>query len=185
MEKNPVNNKKRSLHKHEIVILIAVFVAGILFGQVAFSKIFPFQSGAPSGTSAPVCNDGIDNDGDIAIDYPVDKGCSSKKDKSELNPNVECDDGIDNDGDTRRDYPYDSGCIGPIDISERQNSYECDDGIDNDGDGKIDYPNDNGCSGNFPADDNEQYCGDGACEIGENSVYCPVDCSPTINSTIG
>ena len=121
----------------------------------------------------------------IAIDYPVDKGCSSKKDKSELNPNVECDDGIDNDGDTRRDYPYDSGCIGPIDISERQSSYECDDGIDNDGDGKIDYPNDNGCSGNFPADDNEQYCGDGACEIGENSVYCPVDCSPTINSTIG
>jgi hypothetical protein len=31
----------------------------------------------------PACNDGKDNDGDGAVDYPADKGCSSKSDDSE------------------------------------------------------------------------------------------------------
>ena len=96
----------------------------------------------------------------------------------------QCNDGIDNDGDTRRDYPNDPGCSNKRDNNER-GTIPCDDGIDNDGDTRTDYPNDNGCSGNFPADDDEQYCGDGACEIGKNSIYCPADCPPTTNNTTG
>lgn len=32
----------------------------------------------------PACSDGVDNDGDLFTDFPVDPGCSSRNDTSEL-----------------------------------------------------------------------------------------------------
>jgi hypothetical protein len=53
------------------------------------------------------CNDGIDNDGDGAIDM-ADPGCTDPLD-SEHGAN-QCDDGRDNDDDGYSDYPNDSDC---------------------------------------------------------------------------
>lgn len=70
-----------------------------------------------SGCDAPPpCSDGIDNDGDGAIDFPNDQGCSSADDTNESNPG--CIDGIDNDGDGLIDHPADPGCTDPNDSDE-------------------------------------------------------------------
>jgi hypothetical protein len=53
---------------------------------------------------APVfqeCSDGIDNDGDGAIDHPADAGCQGA---TSTNESPKCDDGVDNDGDGRTDW---------------------------------------------------------------------------------
>jgi len=55
----------------------------------------------------PRCNDGADNDGDFAVDFPADPGCSGLQSDIE---NPACNDGLDNDNDGRVDYPADSGC---------------------------------------------------------------------------
>jgi hypothetical protein len=68
-------------------------------------------------TPLPACSDGKDNDGDGAIDYPADPGCSSQTDTNERGT-IACDDGTDNDSDRKIDYPADSGCTGPADTSE-------------------------------------------------------------------
>src|SRR5688500_13996735 len=41
---------------------------------------------APVAAAKPSCNDGVDNDGDGAIDYPADAGCSGNGDDDETNP---------------------------------------------------------------------------------------------------
>lgn len=41
--------------------------------------------GSPCNMTLPECSDGIDNDGDLLIDYPADPGCSSPSDNSEYN----------------------------------------------------------------------------------------------------
>lgn len=155
---------RKLLHEHEIVVLIAVLIVGILIGRYVFA-------GSPKGSKAIECMDGIDNDGDNMVDYPADPGCSSKRDTSELS-NIQCDDGIDNDGDTKRDYPSDTGCTSLTDTSER-GTLACDDGVDNDGDGKVDM-NDLGCIS--LTDNDETNCGDLVCGGGETYTTCPSDC---------
>jgi subtilisin family serine protease len=81
------------------------------------------------------CSDGVDNDGDGAVDVPADAGCEDTHDLSETSPLLACDDGADNDGDGAADAA-DPGCQGPLSPSE---SPACDDGLDNDGDGGIDW----------------------------------------------
>ena len=52
----------------------------LLLGLAFVLVIFFLQSLNPQGYAAkvaPVCNDGIDNDGDGKIDYPADPGCIS------------------------------------------------------------------------------------------------------------
>lgn len=39
-------------------------------------------------TAEPECSDGIDNDGDAAIDFPEDPGCSSAEDETEFEDGV-------------------------------------------------------------------------------------------------
>jgi probable HAF family extracellular repeat protein len=101
--------------------------------------------GNPEGWVAflatPACRDGVDNDGDGAIDYPGDPGCTSPADWSE---SFDCSDGLDNDGDGDVDFPADAGCESASDPTERP---DCSDGIDNDGDTFVDYPQDRGCAG--------------------------------------
>jgi len=66
----------------------------------------------------PLCDDGVDNDGDGLTDFPADPGCASKSDESETDPLHVCDDGLDNDNDGRTDYPADPGCSSLADSSE-------------------------------------------------------------------
>ena len=61
------------------------------------------------------CEDGIDNDGDLAVDWPGDPGCESTADISE---SVDCADWIDNDLDGLIDYPEDPDCASASDTTE-------------------------------------------------------------------
>ncbi|MDD5041680.1 MAG: hypothetical protein PHX87_04730 [Candidatus Peribacteraceae bacterium] len=142
-----------------------------------------------SGICRPVtyqCNDGIDNDGDGATDYPDDFSCSSPTDNDETNPKAACQDGIDNDHDGRTDYPDDPGCSSSQDNSEAGEP-QCQDGIDNDGDGAADYPNDFSCSS--PTDNDEtnpkSQCQDGIDNDGNGYTDYPADtgCSNNQDNT--
>lgn len=66
------------------------------------------------------CNDGVDNDSDGFMDYPLDPGCADASDDDEdaVNPVTECSDGVDNDSDTFIDYPADTGCTSAADDQE-------------------------------------------------------------------
>lgn len=69
-----------------------------------------------TGDPPDLCANGIDDDGDGAIDFPADTGCVSDQDNDEINP--QCNDGIDNDGDGTVDHPGDRGCSNLQDNSE-------------------------------------------------------------------
>jgi N-acetylglucosamine-6-sulfatase len=56
------------------------------------------------------CSDGVDNDGDGAVDFPADPGC---RDAASNLENPKCDDGLDNDHDGKIDW--DGGGVGPPD----------------------------------------------------------------------
>ncbi len=69
------------------------------------------------------CNDGMDNNGDGPIDYPMDPGCASTSDDTEetVCPGPSCpacSDGADNDTDGQIDYPADTGCQSASGITE-------------------------------------------------------------------
>ncbi len=67
------------------------------------------------------CNDGIDNDGDGAIDFPSDFSCANPQDNNEAHRKAKCQDGIDNDKDGLIDFPNDPGCTSNQDNSEKNN----------------------------------------------------------------
>jgi len=68
----------------------------------------------------PACSDGLDNDGDLKVDYPADPGCTDLNDNDETDPPPPpaCSDLLDNDGDTLIDYPQDPGCSSDADTDE-------------------------------------------------------------------
>ncbi|MGE0395481.1 MAG: PPC domain-containing protein [Kofleriaceae bacterium] len=82
------------------------------------------QCRIPSGQGAPVCigpvcDDGIDDDGDGKADYPLDPGCATPDDADESDIcNVTptdpacpaCSNTLDDDGDQLTDYPDDPSC---------------------------------------------------------------------------
>ncbi len=59
------------------------------------------------------CLNGIDDDEDELIDYPVDPGCDLPDDRDETDPPeyAACFNGEDDDGDGQIDFPADPGCI--------------------------------------------------------------------------
>ncbi|MGK0362380.1 MAG: hypothetical protein ACI9U2_004701, partial [Bradymonadia bacterium] len=69
----------------------------------------------------PQCANGVDDDADEIIDYPLDPGCSGAGDRDEADKPIRpaCADGIDNDRDGSIDYPADDGCRASSDYSER------------------------------------------------------------------
>ena len=79
-------------------------------------------------TGGRQCTDKKDNDGDTFIDYPADPGCSSARDRDEINLIIQCDNGVDNDKDGLIDYPADPGCSSPLDSSELDDSCSDTDG---------------------------------------------------------
>ena len=86
-------------------------------------------------TAERACDDGVDDDGDGALDL-ADPGCFASGDAFETNALAPCDDGFDSDGDGLVDWPDDPGCK---DLTWLYENPACDDGLDNDGDGKIDW----------------------------------------------
>jgi len=118
-------------YKFLALAIVLVLAIGLLAPMAFAGK----PTKAPRAAKA--CDDGLDNDGDGYTDYPSDPGCSSKNDKSELNPAIECDDGSDNDGDGDTDMD-DAGCSSPTDNDETN----CGDGVCEGGE----------TSGNCPAD---------------------------------
>ncbi len=99
-------------------------------------------AGDPEGfvafLSPTACNDGIDNDGDLLVDFGSDPECLGPGDRSET---ADCGDGLDNDGDGLTDTS-DPGCRDSADLSEEA---DCSNGYDDDGDGLFDFPDDPGC----------------------------------------
>lgn len=87
--------------------------------------------GAPTTCEFHECGDGIDNDGDGAIDYPNETGCATRDDDTELLPPgapiPDCGNGTDDDADTLTDYPMDPGCDAASDLVELD---ECVDGLE-------------------------------------------------------
>ena len=71
----------------------------------------------PAATGTNACADGLDNDGDGAIDWPQDGGCRSADADTEQ-PAAACADGLDNDSDGATDWPADTDCYGPNDTVE-------------------------------------------------------------------
>src|SRR5262245_26749464 len=107
-------------------------------------------AGRPEPPAA--CGDGIDNDGDGAIDFPDDLGCDGAADETEGSVALpRCNDKRDNDGDGKIDYPDDPGCPAPQVDSEDDDCPmgpgcpQCADGVDNDDNGLRDFPEDTGC----------------------------------------
>jgi hypothetical protein len=87
------------------------------------------------------CDDGLDNDGDGAIDFPDDPGCASADDpdhsERELGGGSPCDNGDDDDDDGLVDHPEDPGCYDPTWSTEAP---QCQDGANNnDGDALVDF----------------------------------------------
>src|SRR4051812_684164 len=59
----------------------------ILFALVVFWAAatggLTYRAGVAAAATQPACSDGLDNDGDGAIDYPADTGCQSLSQGSE------------------------------------------------------------------------------------------------------
>jgi len=85
-------------------------------------------------TSAEICDDGLDNDGDTYFDCD-DFECYDDPACKEF----ECGDGLDNDGDGDTDCD-DSDCLGTVECPAptENNDTDCADGMDNDGDNMVD-----------------------------------------------
>jgi hypothetical protein len=105
------------------------------------------------------CADDMSNDFDGIADFPLDPGCTSADDASELG-DAECDNGRDDDGDGWIDWPADRSCP---DALGREGVPVCLNALDDDGDGVIDTA-DPGCLGSFDSSE----LGDAACDNGRD-----------------
>jgi hypothetical protein len=70
-----------------------------LWGQAAGWRASTASSGTPGAVEPKLCANGVDDDGDAAIDL-ADGGCANAASDTET---TECSDGLDNDGDTQVD----------------------------------------------------------------------------------
>jgi hypothetical protein len=93
--------------------------ACVLQSDCAFGLVCRTPIGSTTQVcSQPVCNDGLDDDADGKIDFPLDPGCSSPSDGSEEDdcPNgvncPACANTLDDDGDGQTDFPADTTCAG-------------------------------------------------------------------------
>lgn len=78
-------------------------------GFMNHSELLSSTDPADPGSVPGACDDGIDNDGDGAIDV-ADPGCAGSSARIE---NPECSDGFDNDGDGLIDFGGDPNCTAP------------------------------------------------------------------------
>ena len=80
-----------------------------LFGNATYAaQLSAYAATLDAVADVPVCDDGLDNDGDGAVDHPADDGCLNAYSNTE---NPACDDGLDNDSDGLTDL-QDGVCAG-------------------------------------------------------------------------
>ena len=99
---------------------------------------------AGGGSDIEICDDGLDNDGDGAVDAADDE-CEA--------PAEICDNGADDDGDGAADCA-DADCVAEPACNPEDDDTECADGIDNDGDDLVDC-DDDGCAASTPCSPSE------------------------------
>lgn len=136
------------------------------------------QISIPLPACVPQCSDGIDNDGDGAVDYPADGACSSADDNDENDFKTQCQDGVDNDKDGAADYPNDFSCSSLQDNDETNPKSQCQNGIDDDGDGVSDLL-DPGCANNQDNNEGDKttQCQDKIDNDGDGAIDYPNDFS--------
>jgi hypothetical protein len=75
------------------------------------------------------CSDGLDNDGDGAVDFGADPGCASADDpdgsERDSTGTYPCDDELDDDGDGYTDAPEDPACQGPSRRARSRRARRC------------------------------------------------------------
>jgi hypothetical protein len=148
-------------------------------GSIAHSNNRLEQSGIYSialPACVPQCNDGVDNDGDGAVDYPAEAACSSADDNDEGDIKTACQDGVDNDKDGAADYPNDFSCSSTQDLDEGNPKSQCQNGIDDDKDGVTDSF-DPGCANNQDNNEGDKTtaCQDKADNDGDGATDYPAD----------
>jgi uncharacterized membrane protein len=159
------------------------------FGEVTVVGVGTNPSGDSEGFVAVLsptdCNDGLDGDGDLLIDFPEDPECTSLGDRSE---GPDCSDGLDNDGDGLADFGADPDCTDGADLSELP---DCADAFDDDGDGLVDYPADPGCR-TAASQTEEPECDDGidndddlAVDAADADCLVPSDTSERVDCSDG
>ena len=122
-------------------------------------------------TGDEICDDGVDNDADGAIDCE-DEECVDLPECAEPDPEI-CDDGVDNDSDGAIDCA-DEDCADVPECAEPDPEI-CDDGVDNDGDGESDCA-DEDCAAD-PSCDPVEICDDGVDNDGDGDIDCAdLDC---------
>jgi hypothetical protein len=93
----------------------------VAWGLASGWRASTFVNGSAAAAEAPFCGDGVDNDGDAAVDL-ADPGCGSAIQDLE---NPECNDGLDNDDDGATDLAdaecgsaaEDAEAVAPVDSS--------------------------------------------------------------------
>ncbi|MCA9559865.1 MAG: hypothetical protein KC583_15055, partial [Myxococcales bacterium] len=122
-----------------------------------------------------ICANGVDDDEDGLVDWPLDPGCVTPSDSDEADPELvpQCFNGVDDDEDGLIDFDAagggDPGCSATADDFEGP---DCADGIDNNGNGAADYDrdgdgvrdpaSDRGCAcAADPSEDIQPQCNDG------------------------
>ena len=115
-----------------------------IYGNLGYIvDLYDYRNDIVALIDQPDCSDGLDDDLDGIIDFPLDPGCVSPTDDSEADPVLDCDNGIDDDNDGLTDLAIRVATA--LRRSERGAIYECDNGIDDDGDVLSDFPDDDGC----------------------------------------
>lgn len=141
--------------------------------------LLDFRQNSDTGVvEGPVaeCENGLDDDGDGATDFPTDTSCRDADWPFEAS---ECANNIDDDGDTFTDSA-DPNCHHPYDRSETP---DCADGLDNDFDGLIDFPSDTDCTSASDETETED-CSDEFDNDGDGSVdLADVGCSNPLDLT--
>jgi len=87
-------------------------------GVLDFDEIVALTDPNNPGSVVGACNDGIDNDGDLLVDFGADAGCGSIGSNIE---NPQCNDGVNNDSDGLVDMA-DPDCKSPADNVELKQS---------------------------------------------------------------
>lgn len=141
--------------------------------------LLDFRQNSDTGVvDGPVaqCENGLDDDGDGATDFPTDTSC---RDADWPFEGSECANNMDDDGDTFTDSA-DPNCHHPYDRSETP---DCADGLDNDFNGAIDFPSDTDCTS--ASDETEaRDCWDEFDNDGDGSVdLADVGCSGPLDLT--
>ena len=96
---------KGSLKFGACALALTVFAITFTIYHLPFTISYADNSGTSVTVDLLECNDTLDNDSDLLVDYPFDLGCTSLNDNDETDPPViyQCSDGLDNDRDSRHD----------------------------------------------------------------------------------